>query len=74
MVRLLSVDVGLPRDIVRKGRAIHPDLEESGAWSLSRRPVESRGGRSRATWPDTEVNSEPSSCIRLNRIAIRRSS
>ena len=23
--------------------------------------------------PDTEVNSEPSSCIRLNRIAIRRS-
>jgi len=37
MVRLLSVDVGLPGDIVWKGRTIHPDLEESGAWSLSRR-------------------------------------
>ena len=48
LARLLSVNVGLPRDIEWKGRTVHTgDLEGSGARPLSRRPVESGRRRSR---------------------------
>jgi hypothetical protein len=42
MARLLSENVGLPRDIRWKSRTVHVRiLEESGLWPLSGRPVES---------------------------------
>ena len=41
MARLLSVNVGLPRDIAWKGRTVHTGVwKQSGARSLSRRPLE----------------------------------
>ena len=74
MVQLLSVNVGLPRDIAWKGRTVR-----TGIW---KNPVHGRcrvgrlnldGRRSRRLRRGTEVSSEPSSSIRWIRIATGRS-
>ena len=74
MTQLVSVNVGLPRDIEWKGRTVH-----TGIW---KNPVRGRCRVSRLNLdetakvisPDTEVSSEPSSYTKLNRIGIGRSS
>jgi len=74
MARLLSVNVGLPRDIEWKGRTARYIPRSGKVRSLA--VVESVGWMSRemdkAIWPDTEVSSELSSHIRSNHIAIGR--
>ena len=75
MARLLSVNVGLPRDIEWRGRTVHTGIWKDPVRGRCRaRPVESGGRRSRRSWPGMGVNNEPSSCIRWNRIVIGRSS
>ena len=72
MARLLSVNVGLPRDIDWKGRTVH-----TGIW---KEPVHKRcwAGRMnlsatvRAIWLGTGASSGPCSSTRPNRIAIGR--
>ena len=70
MARLLSVNVGLPRDIAWKGRTVH-----TGIWKtpVGGRCAKSAGSTStetvKAIWPAMGVSSEPYSSTRSNHIA-----
>jgi MOSC domain-containing protein YiiM len=69
MARLLSVNVGLPRDIEWNGRTVRTAIWKDpvrGRCRVGRLNLEETV---KATWPGTGVNSEPSSSTRSNRIA-----
>ena len=61
------------RHRVEGAHGTHRDLEKSGAWPLSGRPVESWTETVKATWAATGVSSEPPSSTRSNCIATGRS-
>jgi len=58
MARLLSVNVGLPRDIEWKGRTVHTGIWKNPVRGRCRVGRESTG-EVKATWPGTGVSSEP---------------
>jgi hypothetical protein len=75
MARLISVNVGLPRDIVWKERTVHTGVWKnpvSGRSHVSHLNLQGDGQGDLA--PGMEVSIERSSFIRLNPIAIGRSS
>ena len=74
MARLLSVNVGLPRDIEWKGRTVHTGIWKDPLPGRCRVGRLNLDGDGQGDLAGHGVNSAPSSSTRSNRIAIGRSS
>ena len=74
MARLLSVNVGLPRDIEWKGRTVYTGIWKNPVRGRCRARRLNLDGDGQGDLDGHGVNSEPSSSTRSNRIATGRSS